>query len=232
MNTNMTIFASTLVVGATIHSKATARITGDKVGAENYAKWKSAMTVAHDKFYAYKYAVDRKARGKDADVTGAKTAAMNALQVILDLVGPINDFALVKDEEIFENFAHYAVAEKTELAGEAYYINSQIKNLKDELKNTNGANPEWVEAKEKELAEKEEALKVAKKSANSGKPVDKKTGFNTFCANFERKLAKLAGEQSMKSPEELAAEKEARRKARREATKAKKAEKKAAEANA
>jgi hypothetical protein len=228
----MNIFAQTLVVGGTVYSKSAAKITGDKVGAENFVKWKSAMRIALDKFYGYKHAVDLVAHGKEADVAGAKTAAMNALQEILDLVGTINDHTIVKDEDLFQEFAKYAVAEKTELMGDALYAQSVLKNIKDELKSTAGANSEWLEAKNRELVAAEAAFAEAKKTMGSGKPYDTRAAFGTFCTNFERKLAKIAHDQSMKSVEELNAEEEARKAAKREARKAAKAAKKAAEAAA
>lgn len=232
MANTMNIFASTLAIGGTIHNKSVARITGDKVGADNYVAWKSAMTTAHEKFYRYAHAVDSVAHGKTADVAGAKTAGMNAFQAILDIIGAINGFTIMKSEELFAEVVKYSVREATELSGEAFRVASVIKNLKAELKNTNGAREEWLEAKERELEEAEKELKTLKKTAGSGKPVDKIASYNSFCANFERKLAKLASEQSMKSYEEIEAEREEKRKARRAATKAKREAKKAAEANA
>ena len=130
----MNIIANTLSIGGTVYNKSAARITGDKVGAENYAAWKSAMTVAHEKLYRYAKAVDDIAHGKTVDVAQAKTAGMNALQAILDLVGEINGRTIAKDEDMFCGFVKYAVAERTELVGNALYIKSQLDNAKARLK--------------------------------------------------------------------------------------------------
>ena len=225
----MNVFADALVVGGTIHSKSVARINGEKVGNENYAKWKFAMANVHEMFYRYEKAVDDVAHGKTADVEKARTAGMNAFQTILDMVGEINGKTLAKSAELFAVVARYAVTEKTELVGDAVDVKNRIAELEKALEFTNGANPEWIEKKEEELAEAEELLKSLKKTAGSGKAVDKKTNFNTFCANFERKLAKLALDQSMKSWEELVAEEEARKAEKRARNKEKRAAKRAAE---
>ena len=42
---NMNIFAETLVLCGTIYNKNAARITENKVGVENYAKWQSSMAM-------------------------------------------------------------------------------------------------------------------------------------------------------------------------------------------
>ena len=230
----MNIIAQTLSIGGTVYNKSAARITGDKVGAENYAQWKSAMTTAHDKFYRYAKAVDDVAHGKTVDVAQAKTAGMNALQVILDLIGEINDHSIVKTEEMFCDVVKYAVAERTELVGHALLVKSQYDNAKARLKDLdfNGVNPDAVAQAEQRVAELEEELKLAKKDTNSGKPYDTKSSFNAFCCGFERKMAKWAHEQAMKSAEELEAEAEARkaeRKARRQAKRQAEAAAKAAE---
>lgn len=242
MKNAMNIFAQTLAVGGTIYTKSVARITGDKVGAENYAKWKTAMANAHRTFYIYKKAVDDTLRGRTVNLDAARTQAMDTLQAILDLIGEINGFKLAKSQELLDEVAKYAVAEKTELVGEALTINSKLKFCKDCLKSAgydaetgkgyNGIDPDHIAKLLEEKAELEEELKLAKKSADSGKPVDTKKSFATFCVDFERKLAKLSNDQSMKTWEELEAEAEAKRKERRAKTKAKKAEAKKAEAEA
>lgn len=228
----MNIFAQTITVGGTIYNKSTARITGDKVGAENYATWKSAMAVAHSKFYDYAKAVDDSAKGRTVDVKQAKTEGMDALQEILNIIGEINGHTIVKDEELFGEFIKYAVKEKTELMGRAMTIKSQLDNAKAYLKtlNFNGVNPETLENAAQEVVRLEEELKLAKKEANSGKPYDDKASFNAFCTNFERKLAKIASDQYMKSWEELEAEEEARRAERRAKAKARRQAKRQAQA--
>lgn len=242
MKNTMNIFAQTLAVGGTIYTKSVARITGDKVGAENYAQWKNAMATAHRAFYIYKHAVDETLRGRTADTATATTNAMAALQIILDMVGEINGHKLAKSQELLDEVAKYAIAEKTELVGEALTINSKLKFCKDCLKAAgydattgkyyNGIDPDHIAKLLEEQSELEEALKLAKKTADSGRPVDVKKSFTTFCVDFERKIAKLCNDQSMKTWEELEAEEEARRQERRARTKAKKAAKKAEEAKA
>jgi hypothetical protein len=242
MKNTMNIFAQTLAVGGTIYTKSAARITGDKVGADNYAKWKITMEFAHRAFYGYKKAVDDMLRGREADVKLATDNAMTALQTVLDLIGEINGHKLVKSQELLDEVAKYAVGEKTELVGDAFTIASKLKNcnlcLKDAGYNAetgkahNGVNPEYIKKLLEEQAELEEELKIVKKSAGSGVAVDVKKSFTAFCTDFERKLAKLSNDQSMKTWEELEAEEEARRKERRAKTKAKKAEKAKAEAAA
>ena len=239
MKNTMNIFAQTLAVGGTIYTKSVARITGDKVGAENYAQWKNAMAMAHKAFYIYKNFVDETLKGRTVNLTVATTNAMDALQNILNIIGEINGHKLVKSQELLNEVAKYAVADKTELVGEALTINSKLNFCKDRLKEVgynattgkyyNGIDPNYIAKLLEEKAEYEEALKLAKKSANSGRPIDGKRTFAPFCVDFERKIAKLCSEQSMKTWEELEAEDEARRKERRAKTKAKKAEKAKAE---
>lgn len=228
MSNNLSIFASTIVAGGTIYNASTARITGDKVGAENYAAWKTAMTAAHEHFYRYEYAVDLFARGKEVDIKAAKNAGMDALKAVFALIGEVNGFTIKCSEELFAEVAKYAVRETTELVGEAFKIRSVVKNLEKELEHTNGANPEWLTAKQAELAQAEAALAIAKKSTGSGKPVDKMSTYNSFVKNFERKIAKLTMEQSMKSYEVIMAEREAEKAAKKAAKKAANAAKKAA----
>lgn len=240
MKNAMNIFAETLAVGGTIYNKNAARITGDKVGAENYAKWKIAMANAHRAFYIYKNVIDNTLRGRVVDKQTATANAFEALQNILDLIGEINGFKLAKSQELLDEVAKYAVTEKTELIGEAMTIKSKLDNCKSDLKNAgydeetgrgyNGVDPAHIESLLEKKAELEEELALAKKSPDSGRPVDEKKSFTAFCVDFERKIAKLSNDQYMKTWEELEAEAEAKRKERRAKTKAKKAE--AAKANA
>lgn len=228
----MSIFAETLAVGGTIYSKTKARITGDKVGAENYARWTSALQKAHRNFYEYKRAVDNSIRGRKVDLKTATDNAYDALQAILDLIGEVNGFKLEKSAELLDEVSKYAVAEKVALIGEALTIKSRIDCIKAELKTVgydkdtgkynNGVNPEFVETRVEEWNTLDEELKLAKKSADSGRPYDDLASYNTFVPNFERKIAKLTNDQSMKSYEEIAAEREAKRKERRAKTAASK----------
>ena len=230
MKNTMNIFAETLALGGTIYSKSAAKITGDKVGAENFANWKTAMQTAHQAFYTYKKDCNDLVKGYKVDTEPARQKAWDALCAILDMVGDINGHALTRDNVLLNEVVGYAVREKTLLMGNALFQDSVVKNLKHELTNTNGATKEWLEAKTKELETAQEQLRLVKKTANSGKAVDERASFNTFCANFERKLAKLASDQSMKTWEELEAEEAARKEEKKARKKAKKAAAKAAQA--
>jgi hypothetical protein len=233
MNKKMSIFAETLAVGGTIYSKSAARITGDKVGADNYAIWKSKLEYAQECFYKYKRVLGLKIRNPELDITPETTNAFNALQNILDLIGEINGFKLEKSEELLSELAKYAVVETTELIGEAFTIKSELDNCNDDLKRSgydeetgkgyNGINAEYLADLVARRNELDEALALAKKSPDSGRPIIKHKGYASFCADTERKLAELSEDQNMKTWEEIEAEREAKRKERRAKTKAKKA---------
>ena len=229
----MNIFAEMLAIGGTVYSKSEARIKADKVGGENFKKWTKLMGQAHIDFYEYKRMVDNTLKGIDCDLKTAENNAFASLQEIIDTIGHINGFKLEKSAELLAEVAKYAVAEKTDLAGDALMYNSQLKNYNTELKLAgynedtktfnNGVNPNYI----KELVEKRDLVKdklaAAKKLPDSGKTGSKMTSYTSFCANFERKLANLSERQAMKSYEEIKAEREAEKAAKRAAKKAAKA---------
>ena len=228
-----TIIHATLEVNFT--KKSASAITGDQLGADIFASWKSAVENCRRAFYKYEEAKHIAAglgeNGTvDKDIT---SAAFNALQAVLDLVGEVNGHPIVKNQSLLDELAVKAVSEKEPLAGRALTIKSQLDNAKARLEalSYNGVNPESVANVEAQIAELEEELKIAKKETGSCAPMGTRVAEGTFRKKFEKGLYALAIEkQALKSWEELEAEEEARKAERRAKTKAKRDAAKAAKA--
>ena len=227
-----TIIHATLEVNFT--KKSASAITGDQLGAETFASWKSAVEACRRAFYKYEEAKHIAAgMGKDGTIDKAiSDNAFDALQAILDLVGEVNGHPIVKNQSLLDELAVKAVSEKEPLAGRALTVKSQLDNAKARLDalNYNGVNPESVESIEAQIAELEEELKIAKKETGSCAPMGTRVTESTFRKKFEKALYALAIEkQALKSWEELEAEEEARKAERKARAKAKRAAKREAE---
>lgn len=221
-NNNMNIIAQALVYNKTVFHNKTATINGGQVGLDTYGTWKTAMTNAWNTFYDYEKATRSKSINADNNIEPIKDKAMESLQALLDLIGEVNGFPLRKSVEMLGNLSKYAKGERKGLAGDAEYINTQLKNLRKQFSAPhNGASEEWIADMEKQIASKEEELALAKKQAGSADKGDKRIAFSTFAHKVETELAKIIVGQELTPREVLEAEEEARKAAKREARKAK-----------
>lgn len=234
---NTSIIALALSKGTSIKNKSAAKVTGDKVGLDNYSKWTSALEVARPKFHKYQstkdYNAKMKALGKEAkDLTPFKDDAMDALQAMLDAIGLVNGFALVRSKELLDILSPFAMSEKDELTGEALTVASQIKNYTTQIKG--GGNEAFISDLEEKKSAAEENLRLLKKCEGSAKPSTNMATMTAFTKAIERKMGTVINGQLAKTTEEIQAEEDKRkadkkakakayRQAKREAEKAAKA---------
>ena len=218
-NANTSIIALALTQGTTTRNKTAARVTGDKIGLEQYTKWHTALSNARMPFYRYAKAIEdiaiKKSHGETVTIEkSVDDAAMQALQTILDTVGEVHGYALHKSRELLDMLSVSALKDTEELVGEAYTVNSQIQNYRKQLRQ--GGNAEYIADIEGKLSEAEEELKELKKLPGSCKPADGATSLSSFIKNMERKLGKVVDKQYRKTPEQVEQE-EADRKAKSKA---------------
>lgn len=219
MSNNTSIIAQALAQGLTIRNKTAAKLTGDKIGVDNYAMWTAAMENARLSFYAYWFAKDYNAKleanGKDTkDIQNQKDAAHKALVSLLTIIGEVNGHPLRKSNDMLDTLLHLSTKNKDALAGEAELVASQIKNYKSQLKD--GGNDDFIADIEEKLTAAEEKLRLLKKTVGSSKVDDGRASYASFCKAVERELAKYVTMQLSKTPEELDKE-EAERKAKSKA---------------
>ena len=224
------IIVETLKVNFTKKSKSA--MTGDQLGAENFANWVTAVENCRREFYKYECA-KHKAAGMGKDATVDASGAFNALQTVLNIIGEVNGHAIAKNQSMLDVLSVCTLNKTKPLAGEALTIKSQLDNAKKRLEalSYNGVNPEAVEACEAEITRLEEELRIAKRETGSCAPMTSCVKDKVFRTKFEEEFCKtVILKQEAKSWEELEAEEEARRIARNERAKARKAAKKAAKA--
>ena len=217
----MNNIAKTLVHNSTIMNNKEATMNGGQIGIDAYASWKSALENAHRTFYKYECAIITASIDPEKSAKDATSEAFKSLQTILDLVGEVNGHPIHKSAELLGILSKYAMVDKRERIGNAMLIQSQIKNLRTELRNINdGVSQEWIDAKEKELSAKQEELRMADKQSDSASKYNTRTTYGTFAVKVECALAKIIKGQEAKTWEELEAEEQARKdaaKARRKA---------------
>jgi hypothetical protein len=221
-----TIFTTAIQQNFTTKNHTAARINGAQIGIENYAKWKSAIDSAYEHFYTYqKKCVDTAISKTEA--VAPTTAAMDALGVIIDLIGEVNGFKLRKSVDMLNVVSVAAIRWKEERVGEALTVHSQIKNLETQLDEVAaGMSEEYVQSLETQLAEKKARLEVLDAQPESAQKQKTRASKNTYRYNIERELGAIINEQSMKSWEELEAERAAAKAIAKANRKAKKSAKK------
>lgn len=212
-------------------------INGGQVGPETFESWKNAMLVCHEHLYKYERAKRIAAgMGKDGKIDATLvTNAFNALQAVIDLVGEVNGFPIVKNQAMLDTLAPEAMKKSVALIGKALTLKSQLDNADKQLDalNFNGVNPEAVEHAQAEYDRiKAEFDAECKKPGSCEKSKDKCKDA-TFRKNFEREFYEaVIAKQEAKTWEQLKAEDDARKAERRAKTKAKREALKAAKAAA
>lgn len=227
----MNNIAKALVYNSTIHNNKAATISGEQIGVESFGSWKTAIEAAWGAFYKYDCALITASINPEKSAKEATTAAMNALQGVLDLVGEVNGHAIHKTADLLNILAKHAIIAKKERTGNAMLIASQLKNYRAELRDVpNGASEDYVANLEAKIAEKEEELRLADKQTDSASKYNTRANFARFRINFECELAKIVKGQEAKSWEELEAEEQARKEERKARARARKQANKAAKA--
>lgn len=212
----MTNIANALVYNSTIMNNKAATIDGGQVGVEDYGSWKTALENAHRDFYKYQCAIITASINPEKSAKDATVQAFNALQAILDLVGEVNGHPIRKSADLLNVLAKYSMADKKERIGNAMLIQSQIKNLRAQLRDVNdGVSQDWIDAKEKELNAKMEELRLADKRTDSASKYSARAKYGVFATKLECALAKIVKGQEAKTWEELEAEEQARKDAAR-----------------
>lgn len=212
----MTNIANALVYNSTIMNNKAATIDGGQVGVEDYGSWKTALENAHRDFYKYECAIITASINPEKSAKDATVQAFNSLQAILDLVGEVNGHPIRKSADLLNVLAKYSMVDKKERIGNAMLIQSQIKNLRAELRDVNdGVSQDWIDAKEKELNAKMEELRLADKRTDSASKYSARAKYGVFATKLECALAKIVKGQEAKTWEELEAEEQARKDAAR-----------------
>lgn len=225
----MNNIAKTLVNNITIKDKKSARVTGDFVGVDTYAEWKSALETAHAAFYKYERAKISLANGTIASIKTEKNAAVDAFKAIIALIGEVNGVTLEASIEAMDTVSKYAIKDIERLAGHAMLLSSEINNLKKQLNECgNGVNPDYVASLEEQLDAKEEELRLEKKKTGSAVKGTTMTTYTAFVYNAETRLAKIIEKQEAQSYEDILVEREAKKAANRARAKARRDAKKSA----
>lgn len=218
----MTNIANALAYNSTIMNNKAATIDGGQIGVEDYGSWKTALENAHRDFYKYECAIITASINPEKSAKDATVQAFNSLQAILDLVGEVNGHTIRKSVDLLNVLAKYSMVDKKERIGNAMLIQSQIKNLRAELRDVNDGVPQdWIDAKEKELNTKMEELRLADKRTDSASKYNARAKYGVFATKMECALAKIIKGQEAKTWEELEAEEQARKDAARARRKAK-----------
>lgn len=218
MKKTTTIIADTLLANATVYNNKAATISGDQIGADLFKQWKNAQEVAYQAFYRYQRAKGVAAfSGDDATVDPAVvTAAMNALQAILDMIGNVTGHKIAKNLSMLDEVSAYAMSDKKEYTGRAYTLNEAIKQYRKDLRKVApGMREEYVKDLEDGLAQAMEELAIVTKTTDSANKFNTRRPFSTFRTKMEEKLAKIVKGQAAKTWEELEEERKKRNEERK-----------------
>lgn len=226
------IVALALIQGTTTRNKSAARVTGNKVGLDNYTAWYTALTAARMPFYRYAKALEdnaiRISHGEDAiDMTPFEDECLPLLSNILTAIGEVHGYNLRRSKELLSMLSACALKDSEELVGEALTVNSQIQNYRAQLRA--GGNDEFIADIEKKKTEADERLKELKKLPGSCKPADGATSVTSFIKNMERKLGVVIDKQYRKGAEQVQKEEEERKAQSKAKAKANRQRKRAAE---
>ena len=234
MSNNEKTNVTTTLANALVYNNrfATAKITAEQLGAENFAEWKKVVSALHRASYAV-YCQCENNGMKVESSTVDKSGIYDAMRLVLTALGEINGHKLYANEETAIALVSYAGRRGNVDAPELQFCISCISNAKKELalaKEINGYNPEAIKALEERIetltAQKAELLATA--DMRHKQPT--KTSEGAFRLDLEHYLARVIVGQLAKTLEELDAEELARKEARKAKAKARKAEK--AKANA
>ena len=232
--TNEKTNVTTTLANALVYNNrfATAKLTADQLGAEEFATWKKLVEGLHRACYAV-YAQCENSGMKVENSTVDKSEIYNAMRVVLAALGDIKGHKLYANEETAIALVSYAGRRGNVDAPELQFCISRISNAKKELalaEKINGYNPQAIQALKDNIdtltAEKAELLATA--DMRHKQPT--KTSDSAFRLDLEHYLARVITGQLAKTLEELDAEELARKEARKAKAKARKAEK--AKANA
>ena len=207
---------------------ANVKMSGEQIGVENFAQWKTLLTNLHRQAYTI-YATCENQGLKVEDSTIDKSPIYDGIKALLAAVGEVKGHKLYVNEESVIAIVGYAGRRANADSPELQYCNSRINGLRKEIKMYEALNVADTDYKAKRLAEMNEQLEVllAEKSTLL-KTVDMRykqptmTSENSFRLEVEHFIARAIVGQLAKSLEELDAEAEAR-KAARKARKSKKA---------
>jgi hypothetical protein len=226
MSNNEKINATTTLANALVFNNrfATAKLTADQLGAEEFATWKKLVMGLHRACYAV-YVQCENSGMKVESSTVDKSAIYDAMRVVLAALGEVNGHKLYANEETAIALVSYAGRRGNVDAPELQFCISRISNAKKELalaEKINGYNPEAIQALKDNIdtltAEKAELLATV--DMRHKQPT--KTSDSAFRLDFEHYLARVITGQMAKTLEELDAEELARKEARKAKAKARK----------
>ena len=223
---NNTQKVTTTLANALVYNNrfATAKVTAEQLGAEDFATWKGLVSALHRA--AYSVYVQCENNGMKVENTSVdKSGIYDAMRVVLTALGEVNGHKLYANEETAIALVSYAGRRGNKDAPELQFCLSRISNAKKELalaEQINGYNPEAIaelKARIEELtAEKAELLATA--DMRYKQPT--KTSDGAFRLDLEHYLARVIVGQLAKTLEELDAEELARKEARKAKAKARK----------
>ena len=173
--TNEKTNVTTTLANALVYNNrfATAKITADQLGAENFATWKKLVMGLHRAAYSV-YVQCENSGMKVESTTVDKSAIYDGIRVVLNALGEIKGHKLYANEETAIALVGYAGRRGNVDAPELQYCISCISNAKKELalaKEINGYNPDAIKALEERIetltAKKAELLATADMPTNA-----------------------------------------------------------------
>ena len=234
MSKNLTNVATTSTANALVFNNrfANETLTATQIGAENLKTWLTLMENLHDAGYAVYVECENNGLRHDTKEVN-KSSIFTALQKLMnDGIGEVNGQKLFINDEIATLIIGYAGKRGNKDGDALQAVKDDITNLTKAINAVDGmagVNPEYVEELKAKKAEKEAEKKALLDQPDNRIKQPTKTSFRAFRLDVEHAFARAITGQLAKSPEELAAEVEARRKERREKEKARKQAKKAQE---
>lgn len=231
MNNNTMSIYEAITTGLTVANSQSARVSEAKVSVDAFAQWKAAENVAYDVFYDYACEL-RKVSTMGEGATVNKTisdSAFVALQNLLNCIGEVNGFKIVKNREMLDAVAMTSTIVKKSLVGEALTQQSIVKNLKAEVDGFRaGMNEEYIRTKTMEYEQAQVKLSILKKDIGSCETKRTRATKNKFYIALENELALIINQQEMTPRAQLEAEDKKRKEERAAKRKANKLAKQSA----
>lgn len=203
---------------------ATAKLTAEQLGAENFAQWKALILNLHRAAYTI-YTQCENSGMKVSDKSVDKTEVFNGIRAILNSIGEVNEHKMYANEESAIAIIGYAGKRGNDDSPELQFCNSKISNRRAEItkaKNINGYSQELIDKMEEELASLIEEKKTLLATADMRIKKPTITSGNAFRLDVEHFIARQIVGQMAKSLEELDKEEEERKARRKASAKARK----------
>lgn len=210
-----------LMDGLTIKNGKSSMLSNAKIeDVKEWSAWDTVMKSAYNTFFAYQNAKIAVSRG-DKSVEAIKPVvdkAYDDLRTILTLIGDINGFKLLLCKDTLDLVSAKVVSNRKDLVGHASLLNSQIKNIKEQIQDNINANSENsmdnIVRLNAELDKLNKEYKAECCKEGSASAYKSQVSINIFRRDCETELALLIRDQSAKSYEDIKAERKTKNKAK------------------